>query len=338
MSPGHRRHDGLNPLTDNAFLITGANAGIGKDVARQLALRPEVDSIYLACRDTSKAESARADLQRATGREVFKIVIMDTADTGSVRAALDAIGQPLRAVLLNAGGTGGSRPMAHSADGATTIFASNVLGHAVLLEGLIAAGSLTSTAVLTGSEAARGVGKLRIKRPTFASRSVEEFTSVIDGSFFHGRKFDLKLAYGQVKYLGALWVSALARRHPDLRLLTVSPGNTSGTGALRDLPKVQRVMAQHVVMPYIAPLFGMSHSLDIGARRLVDALIEDSLATGGFYASAATMLTGPVCDQSSILSDFADIAIQDNAYHAVHRFLDKAKGTPPQAARRGQLN
>jgi NAD(P)-dependent dehydrogenase (short-subunit alcohol dehydrogenase family) len=103
-------------LPHNAFLITGANAGLGKDVARQLALCADVDSIHLACRDQAKAEAAQADLQRITGRPVFEVLIMDTADLASVRAALDAINQPLRAVLLNAGGTGGPTPMARTVD------------------------------------------------------------------------------------------------------------------------------------------------------------------------------------------------------------------------------
>lgn len=251
---------------------------------------------------------------------------MDTADLGSVRGALGAIDQPLRGVLLNAGGTAGPTPLAAARDGVTTIFASNVLGHAVLLESLITAGLLSATAVLTGSEAARGVPILRIKRPTFATRSVEDFASVIDGSFFDGRKVDPMLAYGQVKYLGALWMSALARKHPELRLLTVSPGNTSGTDVLRDLPTIPRVIMQRVVMPYVAPIFGVSHSLEVGAKRLVDALVDDRLPTGGFYASAAKTLTGPLVDQSSIVADFADTATQDNAYDAIHRFLDKAQG------------
>ena len=314
-------------MPDDAFLITGANAGLGKDVARQLAMRADVDSVYLACRDAARAEAARADLERATGRRVFKNLIMDTAALDSVRAALGAIDQPLRAVLLNAGGTGGPTPAAHTGEGVTTIFASNVLGHVVLLEGLIEAGLLTATAVLTGSEAARGVPKLRMKRPTFATRSVEEFASVIDGSFFNGRKFDPLLAYGQVKYLGALWMAALARKHPDYRLLTVSPGNTSGTDALRDMATVPRLIMQRIVMPYVAPIIGVSHSLEVGAKRLVDALVDDRLHTGGFYASAANTLTGPLLDQSSIVADFADTATQDNAYDAIHRFLDKAQGS-----------
>ena len=313
-------------MPNNAFLITGANAGLGKDVARQLALRADVDSIYLACRDEAKAKAAQADVQRITGRPVFEILIMDTADLGSVRAALTAIDQPLQAVLLNAGGTGGPTPMARTAEGVTTIFASNVLGHAVMLEGLIDAGLLTSTAVLTGSEAARGVPKLRIKQPTFATRSVDEFASVIDGSFFNGRKVDPMLAYGQVKYLGALWMSTLARKHPELRLLTVSPGNTSGTDALRDMATVPRVIMQRVVMPYVAPVFGVSHPLEVGAKRLADALLGGPLPSGAFYASAAKTLTGPLIDQSAIVADFADATTQDHAYEAIHRFLDRSPG------------
>lgn len=199
-----------------------------------------------------------------------------------------------------------------------------MLGHTVLLEGLLDVGLLTSTAVLTGSEAARGVPKLRMKRPTFSARSVDEFVSVIDGSFFEGRKVDPMLAYGQVKYLGALWMSALARKHPDRRLLTVSPGNTSGTDALRDLPTMPRLLMQRIVMPYLGPMFGIAHPLNVGAKRLLDALVADDLRSGAFYASAAKTLTGPLVDQSDIVADFAHAATQDHAYQAIHRFLDES--------------
>jgi NAD(P)-dependent dehydrogenase (short-subunit alcohol dehydrogenase family) len=307
-------------MSDTAFLITGANAGLGKDAARQLALRDLAGTIFLACRDEAKARAAQADLARITNKSVFEVVIVDTSDLASVRAAVKTVDRPLRAVLLNAGGMGGATPFAWTADGVTELFAANVLGHVVLLEGLIAAGLLTSTAVLVGSEAARGVPKLRFQRPTFRTHSVAEFTSVIDGSFFDGRKPDPMLAYGQVKYLGALWMSALARRHPELRLLTVSPGNTTGTDAVLQLPTALRVFMQRV-MPRVGPIFGISHPLEVGTKRLVDGLIGGSLDSGKFYASAQKTISGPLFDQAAIIADFADETIQDHAYAAIHAFL-----------------
>jgi NAD(P)-dependent dehydrogenase (short-subunit alcohol dehydrogenase family) len=81
----------MSAIPGKTVLITGANAGIGKDVARQLALRPEMGRIYLACRNKDRAITAKAELESATGRRIFEIVLMDVADRGSVRSGLAAI-------------------------------------------------------------------------------------------------------------------------------------------------------------------------------------------------------------------------------------------------------
>jgi len=39
-----------------------------------------------------------------------------------------------------------------------------------------------------------------------------------------------------------------ARKVQDLRFITMSPGNTAGTGAMRDLPLPIRILVQHVLM------------------------------------------------------------------------------------------
>jgi NAD(P)-dependent dehydrogenase (short-subunit alcohol dehydrogenase family) len=310
------------PASSHAsVLITGANSGIGKEVARQFAESGSFDAVYLGCRNQARADAALAELERLTGKAIFTTVPLDTSDLGSVHAAIALIDTPLRALVMNAGGTGGSTPLALTADGVTEVFAANVLGHALLLEQLIAANALTGSAVLVGSEAARGVPKLGLSRPTFAEHSVDEFAGVIDGSFYAGRKDDAGRAYGQVKYLGALWMSELARRNPQLRLVTVSPGNTAGTDVFRDLGRVVTPLMNRVLMPYVLPRLGLAHSLDAGARRLVDATVRDDLDSGKFYASAAKTLTGPLVDQAGIVADFADPTIQANAYEAVHRFL-----------------
>jgi NAD(P)-dependent dehydrogenase (short-subunit alcohol dehydrogenase family) len=303
------------------ILITGANTGLGKELARQLAMRGDFRRIYLACRNPAKADAARRDLEASTGQRVFEVVLMDLSDLGSVRAALPTIDGPLNAVALNAGGVGGPTPAALTADGVTEIFAQNVLGHVVLLESLIDSGALTDVAVLSGSEAARGVPKLRLARPTFRDSSVEQFVSVIDGTFFPQGKFDAKLAYGQVKYLAALWIATMARRHPDLRFITMSPGNTAGTEALRDQPRLMRAFAGRVFLPYIAPALKIGHRLDDGAKRLVDAVTDPALQSGVFYASAANTITGPVIDQAAIIPELRNTTIQDNADAAIHRFI-----------------
>ncbi len=137
-------------------LITGANAGIGKEVARQLALRPEIARIYLACRNQDRAVTAQAELEAETGRRVFDIVVMDVADLGSVSAGLAAIDGSVDALVMNAGVVG-PKTMELTADGVTTVFATNVLGHVVLLEALLADDRLGEVAVLAGSEAVVGV-------------------------------------------------------------------------------------------------------------------------------------------------------------------------------------
>ena len=100
------------------------------------SLRPEIARIYLACRNQDRATTAKAELEAATGRSIFDIVLMDVADLGSVRAGLAAIDGSLDALVMNVGVIGDKKLMNLTADGVTTLFATNVLGHVVLLEGL----------------------------------------------------------------------------------------------------------------------------------------------------------------------------------------------------------
>jgi NAD(P)-dependent dehydrogenase (short-subunit alcohol dehydrogenase family) len=298
-----------------SVLITGANSGIGKEVARQLALRQDVARVYLACRNRDRATVAKAELEAGTGRRIFDIVVMDVADLDTVRAGLAAVDGSIDALVMNAGVIGPTT-LNLTADGVTTVFATNVLGHVVLLEGLLADDRLGEVAVLAGSEAVRGVPKLRMKGPSFVSTSADELATVIDGSYFAGRKPDFNLAFGQAKYIGALWMAYMARQHPDRRFVTVSPGNTTGTQAPRDLPLPMRVAAK-----YVMPALGLAHKLDVGAKRLVDGVTDTTLSSGTFYASAANSLKGPMVDQSELVPDLANPAFQDHANEAIHRFI-----------------
>lgn len=303
-----------------SVLITGANAGLGKESARQLALQDGIEKIYLACRNEEKAKVAKRELEETTGRYIFKIVIVDVSNLDSVRAAVAALTEPIDALVMNAGGTGGKHFDEKTEYGVTRQFAVNVLGHVVMTEEMLKAEKLTQVAIYAGSEAARGVPKMGVKRPNLETSSVEEFVSIIDGSFF-AKTNDPLVPYGPVKYVAALWMSSLARKYPDVRLVTVSPGSTSGTNGGEDLAPLMKFVFTKIG-PVLLPLFGLMHKVEEGAKRYVEVLKDDSYKSGVFYASKAPTLTGPLVDQGTIFADLNNQIFQENASKAIHSFIN----------------
>jgi len=305
---------------NETILITGANAGLGKDTARQLGVNPDTKKIYLACRNENRARIALSELEQQTGRSIFEIMIVDVSDPDSVRSAIANLEEPIDALIMNAGGMGGKNPGELTDDGISNLFAANVLGHVVMVDELLKSGKLRKVAMYASSEGARGVKKMGMKRPQLKSYSVDEFNSIFDGSFF-GEKLDGMEMYAYVKYAATLWMSAMARKHPEIRFISMSPGATSGTEVMNDLPPVQRIMFKYIGFPILMPLLGMVHTVDKGAQRYVKAISDDSLESGKFYASSESKLTGPVIDQSEIFPDLVNESYQDNAYKAIRSVL-----------------
>ena len=159
-----------------------------------------------------------------------------------------------------------------------------------------------------------------MKQPDLKTSSVDEFVKVIDGSFFD-EEIDPMQAYGYVKYTAALWMSSEARKNPNIRFITMSPGFTKGTAVMNDLPPRQRFMFKYIMLPIVAPLKGMIHKLEKGAKRFVDGINNESFTSGIYYASKAKSLVGPVIDQSTIFPDLKIASYQDNANEAIHRFI-----------------
>lgn len=305
---------------NKSILITGANGGLGKESARQLAMLDGTEKIYLACRNQTKAEEAKISLENSTGKNIFEIVNMDVSNPKSVRLAVAGLKEPIDALIMNAGGMGGKNPMDMTSNGVTSLFAANVLGHVVLFDELIKAKKLNKVALYAGSEGARGVEDMGMGQPKLKTSSEDEFAQVVDGSFF-SKQIDPMEAYGYIKYMAALWISSEARKNPNLRLITVSPGFTSGTAVMDDLSFGKRLLFKYIMLPIVAPLKGLVHKLEKGAKRFVDGISDDSFKSGVFYASKAKRLTGPVIDQSSIFPNLNNTNFQENANAAIHRFI-----------------
>ena len=305
--------------TLQSVLITGANAGLGRESARQLAMQDSIQRVYLACRSEAKAKAAKAELEAATGRKIFEVVLMDMMKPETVRKAVSRMQTPIDAVILNAGGSGGATPFATTKDGVSNIFAVNVLGHVVLVDELLERQLLTSTVLYAGSEAARGIPKMGMPVPEMKTYSVAEYTAVADGSKFGGKP-DPMVAYGYVKLQAAMWMASMARQHPHIRFVTMSPGGTTGTAGFDDLPFLKRLFFKHVGGA-LMPRLGMMHKIETGAKRYVDGLLDPKFKTGRFYASQGKFPTGPVVDQESQTAGYGNPEFQDNANMAVRRFI-----------------
>ena len=307
---------------NESILITGANAGLGKEAARQFALKQETKKVILFCRNQARAEAAQKDLEEKTGKRIFEIIIGDVTDAHSVRKAAGQIKEPIDAIVLNAGGVVGRTAAQSTPSGMNQLAATNILGNVILVEELIKRDKLRKTVLAVSAEAVPGVKALGIKRVSMRTSSVDEFAAVLDGSYF-GKKFVALNAYAYVKYAETMWTLSMARKYPKLKFVVVSPGNTTGTLAPDSLPGPMRFMLKFVMMPVVFPLMGgMVHALDVGAKRFVDAISDEQYKSGVFYASKEGKLSGEMVDQSTFLTDLKNTSFQDNAYEAIHHFTN----------------
>ncbi|XP_039217695.1 dehydrogenase/reductase SDR family member 13-like [Crotalus tigris] len=91
-------------LRGKTVLITGANTGIGKATAVDLARRGA--RVILACRDKARGESAVRDIRRESGNSEVILMILDLANLNSVRTFAQTFlkSEPRLDILINNAG------------------------------------------------------------------------------------------------------------------------------------------------------------------------------------------------------------------------------------------
>jgi len=86
--------------TGKAFIVTGANAGVGFEIARVLAARGA--RVLLGCRDQTRAQDAIARIRRITPNADLVWLPLDLGDLDSVRTAAEiAAKEPRVDALIN---------------------------------------------------------------------------------------------------------------------------------------------------------------------------------------------------------------------------------------------
>ncbi|GMM93181.1 oxidoreductase [Qipengyuania sp. MTN3-11] len=120
--------------TGRTAVVTGANTGIGLEIARGLARKGA--RVILACRDADRANAAIEDIRSGPERADCAYLHLDLANIASVRDAAAELGKEQQIDLLinNAGVM--IPPLSHGSTGAELQFAVNHLGH-FALKGLL---------------------------------------------------------------------------------------------------------------------------------------------------------------------------------------------------------
>ncbi|XP_018583404.1 retinol dehydrogenase 12-like isoform X2 [Scleropages formosus] len=117
-------------LSGKTVLVTGANSGIGKETARDLAKRGA--RIILACRDMAKAEAAQKEIIEDSGNQDVVIRRLDLSDIKSIREFAEIINKEKQVnILINNAGIM-MCPYSKTVDGFEMQFGVNHLGHFLL--------------------------------------------------------------------------------------------------------------------------------------------------------------------------------------------------------------
>ena len=117
----------MTNLTDKTIIITGANSGIGKAAAIQLAKLGA--TVIMACRSAERGAKALADVRQAANSQRVELLRVDMASQASVRGFVDEFSsrhQRLDVLIHNAANFDHSqlKPVITD-DGVETVFATN---------------------------------------------------------------------------------------------------------------------------------------------------------------------------------------------------------------------
>jgi NAD(P)-dependent dehydrogenase (short-subunit alcohol dehydrogenase family) len=218
---------GRLPLDGARCIVTGANSGIGREIATALAR--DGAAVTLVCRSRERGENAAAAIRGATGNPRVELAVCDVGDPLSVRTCCDALGGEGRVDVLvnNAGIYAPQRKV--TKEGREQMLAVNHLGPFLMTNLLLE--RLDGARVITTSSMAHA----------FARLDLDDLDAA--------RRFSSWRQYGVTKLANILFTRELARRAPGIVATCFHPGAV-GSEFGQDEPGPMRV-AMRLARPFL---------------------------------------------------------------------------------------
>lgn len=251
-------------LDGKTVVITGANTGIGKETAIDLAKRGA--RVIMACRDMEKGQAALKEVVENSANENVALMKLDLSDTKSIREFADNINkdeEKLHILLNNAGVM--VCPYGKTADGFEMQIGVNHMGHFLLTHLLLD---------LIKKSAPSRIVTVSSMAHLFGSINLDDINSE--------KSYDKKAAYAQSKLANVLFTRSLAKRLEGTGVTAYSlhPGVVQ-TDLWRHLSGPQQF-----VMKVVSPF---TKSSSQGAQTSIYCAVEPSLEkeSGGYYSDCA---------------------------------------------------
>jgi len=246
-------------------VITGANSGIGLEVAHGLAQLGA--TVVLACRSREAATAARAAIAQRNPQAATDVADLDLADLSSIRGCADSLRERHRRIDLLINNAAVMQPVrTETRDGFEAAFGVNFLGH-FALTGLL--NDVTQRIVMVSSVTHR--------------RGVIDFDDLNSV-----KKYRSAQAYANSKLAQLMFMYELNRRHRS-RCLAAHPGSAR-TALLRD--QGWQKLAYHPRLRFSTSFF--VQDADAGALPILRAATDPGATAGDFYGPGGRFETiGP---------------------------------------------
>ena len=147
-------------MREKVVMVTGANAGMGKEIS--LALAGLGANVVMVCRDRARGEASRAAVESTTGNREVELLVADLSSQKSIRqlvSEFEATHDRLHVLVNNVGITLPKRN--ETVDGIEAVFATNHLAPFLLTNLLLPILEASAPSrIVTVSSAAHTMGKI----------------------------------------------------------------------------------------------------------------------------------------------------------------------------------